>query len=356
MPFEHISGQAIWLHAMTYRFKLTEPIPHGLRRIGLEQIEMADAKLASEQDIAAGIHDARRCLKRLRALVRLARPGLDGDSCRAQIERLREIGRLLAGARDLHVMQQTIAKLEAHPEALPNGAARRLRRLVAAGQNGSGGVRPGSDGRRPARQRLKQAKRLFTGTGIENVEFDHLVQGLERSYAKARRAFRHAYREPSDEAVHAWRKAVQLHWRHMQLLSRGWPQVLSARASEAKELSRLLGDDHDLSVLLAFGRERAGRELPQEEFDALDRLCRSRQAELRAEARPRGERLFAETPDNLKERLAAYWSSAQRLGAMAADGAEKPAAKPARPVKRKTRARPSPARSPRTRRPAQSQD
>ena len=61
---------------MTYRFKLQEPISEGVRRIGLEQIEIAAAKLASKDDVASCIHDARRCLKRLRALLRLIRPGL----------------------------------------------------------------------------------------------------------------------------------------------------------------------------------------------------------------------------------------------------------------------------------------
>ena len=35
---------------------------------------MAEEKLASKDDVAGSIHDARRCLKRLRALIRLVRP------------------------------------------------------------------------------------------------------------------------------------------------------------------------------------------------------------------------------------------------------------------------------------------
>ncbi len=34
---------------MTYRFKLQEPIAEGVRRIGLEQIDIAAAKLASKR-------------------------------------------------------------------------------------------------------------------------------------------------------------------------------------------------------------------------------------------------------------------------------------------------------------------
>ena len=45
-------------------------------------------------------------------------------------------------------------------------------------------------------------------------------------------------------------------------------------------------------------------------------LCRGRQAELRAEARLRGERLLAERADDLKERVVLYWGAACRLAAL----------------------------------------
>src|SRR5688572_929056 len=107
---------------MTYRFKLQEPVAQGVRRIGLEQIDVAIAKLGGKDDIPAGIHDARRCLKRLRALLRLIRPGLTDAVYRREAERLVGTGKLLSGARDLFVMQQTLAKLEGRFGALPNGA------------------------------------------------------------------------------------------------------------------------------------------------------------------------------------------------------------------------------------------
>ena len=118
---------------MTYRFKLQEPIGQGVRRVGLEQIEIAEAKLSSKDDISAAIHDARRCLKRVRALLRLIRPGLEESVYRQEAERLAGIGKLLSGVRDLDVMRQTLAQLESRFDALPVGAAERLAKLVAHG-------------------------------------------------------------------------------------------------------------------------------------------------------------------------------------------------------------------------------
>lgn len=311
---------------MTYRFKLHEPIGQGVRRIGLEQIEIAAAKLASKDDVSVAIHDARRCLKRMRALLRLIQPGLAEDLYQREAKRLSGIGKLLSGARDLDVMRQTLSKLESRFEAMPAGAAARLGKLVVHSRGLS--RRAGTDGRRQALLRLGQSKRFFSAKASAQVELDHLVEGLGLAYRKARKAFRLAYAEPSDEAFHAWRKRVQLHWRHMALLSRGWPEALSARASEAKELSRLLGEDHDHSILLALAQQRGAAILAPKDLQALTALCRSCQSELRAAARPRGERLFAEPASNLEERVSLYWTSAQCLATLE-PAKDRPAGKPA---------------------------
>src|SRR5262245_39968961 len=301
---------------MTYRFKLQEPIGQGASRIGLEQIEMATAKLGSKDDIPAAIHDARRCLKRLRALLRLIRPGLADGAYRREAKLLAGTGRLLSGARDLFVTRQTLDKLEARFGPLPHGGtAERLGKLIATGQ--ARNRRASADARRQTLQRLEQARRLFAGKAIGRIEFDHLTVGLAAAYRKARKAFRHAYREPSDEAFHAWRKRVQLHWRHTLLLSHGWPEAMSARASEAKELSRLLGEDHDCSVLLAFVSEPDMPRLDADDLNLLTQRCRTYQADLRAQAKPRGERLFAEPASALKDRVTLDWASAGRLAALA---------------------------------------
>jgi hypothetical protein len=94
---------------------------------------------------------------------------------------------------------------------------------------------------------------------------------------------------------------------------------MSARAGEAKELSRLLGEDHDHSILIALARERGAAILGPKDLEALTELCRSCQSELRTAAKPRGERLFAEPASNLGERVAQYWTSAQCLAALAPD-------------------------------------
>ena len=245
---------------MAYRFKLQEPLAQEVRRVALEQIDMAEEKLAGKDDAPTAIHDARRCLKRLRALIRLVRPALDEAVYRREAERVAGTGRLLSRRARCarHAPDRGQAREPLRP-ACPMAAASASQACWPRAPPRRRSTPAQTAGGRPL-QRLKQTRKFFAGQALDDVSFAALAEGMERCYRKGRRAFRSAYRKPSDEAFHAWRKSVQQHWRHMQLISRAWPEALSARAGEAKELSRLLGEDHDLAVLLA--HVAAGRPMP----------------------------------------------------------------------------------------------
>ena len=138
--------------------------------------------------------------------------------------------------------------------------------LASRARRARGGERRASAARGAAMQAgaepAGEAKKRFARLRLAGSGFDVVGAGLETSYRKARRAFRDAYDEPTDEAFHEWRKGAQPHWRQMTLLSRAWPEYLGARASEARSLSQILGDDHDLAHarrLRALGRGRRHR-------------------------------------------------------------------------------------------------
>jgi len=326
---------------MAYRFKLQEPLAQEVRRVALEQIDLAEEKLTSQDDIPDAIHNARRSLKRLRALIRLVRPAIGDAAYRRESDRVAGTARLLAGARDLHVMRLTATKLESRFGPLPNGAGKRLNALLAA-EAAAIPSDAGKDGRAQALKRLKQMRKFFVGHALDDLAFAGLAEGLERCYRKGRRGFRDAFRKPSDESFHAWRKSVQRHWRHMQLISRAWPEALSARADEAKELSRLLGEDHDLAILFAKVTEADPDSLTREDVAAIGTLCRSCQTEIRVLAEPRGARLFAEPAEDLRRRIEAYWSSASRLAECTPEERPTASRKPST-AERRTRRRKAPA-------------
>ena len=293
---------------MAFRFKLGEPFEEGIRRIIVDQITRAQAQLEDRGDHAVAVHETRKGLKRLRALLRLIRPAIGEDAFRRENAQLRDIGLSLSGARDRHVLLETANKLEGAAGMGRKGLMSGLRDSIAAA-NGEG--LPLS--MKQAQGRLAEANDRLAELPIEGSGFDIVGAGLERSYSKARRAFAEAYDEPTDEAFHEWRKGAQAHWRQMTLLARAWPEYLGARASEARTLSQLLGDDHDLAMLVAFVHSEAAAGISGEHAALIEKAARQRQAELREAARPRGARLFTEPPKRLRRSIGAYWQAAAAL-------------------------------------------
>lgn len=303
---------------MAFRFKLGEPFDEGARRIAVEQIERAQSLLSEDRDHAVAIHETRKSLKRLRALLRLIRPAMGESTFKDENAQLRDIGLSLSGARDRYVLLETLTKLEAAVGLGRRGLADTLRQAIAAA-NGQGAPLT----MQQAHARLAEAKKRLSNLEIAGSGFDVVGAGLERSYRRARRAFAAAYEQPSDELFHEWRKGAQAHWRQMTLLGRGWPDLLGARALEARVLSQLLGDDHDLALLVAFVHSDAAG-LGEEQAALVEKAARKRQAELREVARPHGERLFAESPKRLRRSVNAYWDAAVALKELELDAADAP--------------------------------
>jgi CHAD domain-containing protein len=271
-----------------FRLKTDEGIPDGVRRIARGRIDHAIDALgdASEE----GVHDARKDMKKLRALLRLVRGEIGDKVFRREADTFRDAARELSGVRDADVMLATLADLEERYEADVGP----VRQAVEAHR-----LRTGGGGRRQAAETaiaiLTEARGRVDDWPLERDGFEALEGGLRRTYRRGRRDWRAALEEPSDENLHEWRKRVKDLWYHCSILQESWKPVMTALADEAHELSDRLGDDHDLAVLLDFGAE------------SLEPLIDERRAELQEQAFAYGSRLYADKPKAFVRRLE-HWS------------------------------------------------
>jgi hypothetical protein len=231
------------------------------------------------------------------------------------------------------VLLETVRKLDSTSSLSRKDLGPAMRELIGVA-NGGKGAGVDAAGMRQAQARLGDAKKRLARLRLPGEGFAVVGAGLEASYRKARGAFHTAYAEPTDEAFHEWRKGTQHHWRHMLLLSRAWPDCLSARVVEARSLSQILGDDHDLALLVAFLHSPAARSLGSEKASIIETIARKRQKELRVLAHPTGLRLFAERGKALHRRVATYWEAAVALKTLAPDEDE-PTPKRAAPARRR---------------------
>lgn len=299
---------------MAYRFKLDEPIEKGFRRIGVEQIERARALQEKSETRASAIHETRKCMKRVRALLRLVRPGLGDDVFRRENARFRDIAMRMSAARDGHVLLETVMKLEPHVQTGSTGFVESLRRELQGqmqDEEKAAAVLGAEIASIPGL--LAEAANSFEELSLEPGGLAVVLDGLETTYRRGRHAFEAAYEEATDEAFHELRKEVQRHWRHMQLLGRAWPEMFEARAGASRRLSQILGDDHDLSLLVSYLSGPMASHLPEGEAHRFAQSARERQDRLRAEAGPRVEQLLATRASAFRNEIGAIWKAARKI-------------------------------------------
>jgi CHAD domain-containing protein len=306
---------------MAYRLDPALPMSEAIRSLALAELEIAHGSLSAASDRHTGVHSARKCFKRLRSLLLLASPGMPDPVFNDLTARVAIIGKGLAAARDAQALLDAVDKLERNTEPGDGeGPIQSVRswlhkRRRAAEQNLKRNTAS------EALSRLLELRPAFAGLAVYPDDFSPLAKGLERAYRATRKTFKFSFDTGEAEELHEWRKGVQHHWRHMQLLTPCWPSELSARADAARSLSQLLGDDHDIAMLCHLVSTPTMTFGSPEDTRAFMKRCRRWHKTLRKEAKVKGEKLFVEKPRPFAGRLQAYWSTA-------AIGADKPVAPP----------------------------
>jgi CHAD domain-containing protein len=303
---------------MTYRLEPQHPVSHSVRQIAQSQIGDILAAFGDEASSAKAVHETRKALKRLRALLSLVRHGIEDDDLRRERDRLRAIARSLAGARDGHVMLETARALQ--ERGLPRDcrtASRMAISLLEERQDSAGAGGPATQSAGLPLETLREAHQAIAGLPVEALDFRDVLRGFIETYRRGRRLHRDAFAAGAeDERIHDLRKQVQQHWRHLQLLTNAWPKALRPQIALARDLSETLGRDHDIAMLAALAREAADAQAEDRasRFDAYIELCAREQAELRRQAERLARRLYAEKPKSLRRRIRIYWETARLPG------------------------------------------
>src|SRR5678815_4162993 len=98
---------------MAFCFKRRESVEKAIRRLGCERIERA-LECLKDCSRAEAIHCARKDIKRVRAILRLARANIARKEFRRLTKLLREAASHLAAPRDAYVKARTLKDLASH--------------------------------------------------------------------------------------------------------------------------------------------------------------------------------------------------------------------------------------------------
>jgi CHAD domain-containing protein len=291
----------------SYKLRAGEAVPRGIARIARGRIDHALDELQGRTDSSPeeAVHEARKDMKKLRAVVRLVRADIGDHVYRRENECFRDAGQELSGVRDADVMLSTLAKLD---QEIPEAAVGDLRQALEAHKiRTAGGTRQQASAQ--VVEVLTTARRRVGRWPLDEDGFEAVAGGLERIYRRGRKDFRTARAEPTTENLHEWRKRVKDLWYHLTILRSAWPAVMDALAEEAHGLSERVGEDHDLSVLLAWSEEHTPPSAA-----AIAGPVERRRGELQAEAFEFGARLYADKPGAFMRRLERWWDAPAGVG------------------------------------------
>jgi len=299
---------------MAYRVKIGARLDKDIRRLLGAQTGRAIGYLSGVLDEGgSSIHATRKALKRCRSILRLVHPALSEKSFRSHDRAFRDIARHLSHDRDREVITETLSLLAAKNTGNNKTAlTAACDELNIISLNGFGHSAT-EDNIAIAIAMLQERDRATHALDIKKINLETLAKGFAATYADGRKTLKTAYRINDDEAFHTFRKALQHHWRHCQLLAPAWPDLLNVRISAARDLSQMIGIDHDLSLVTTRYGTSDHSNLPP---DIRGRICaaaKAEQSQLRSEIKPLAKRLYAHHPETMQVLIMDLWPAAFRL-------------------------------------------
>jgi CHAD domain-containing protein len=299
--------------ATTFHLKGGESVRKGLKRIVAEQFKAAiDHLTHSQTDLEESVHEVRKSIKRIRAILRLLRPAL-GSAYREENAALQEVGRTLSLVRDAHALLETLDALtEQYRDEVSEKFQIRSRQLLLAHKQER---EEEFDSEQEIPRLIEQLTRLSDQAEswpYDKADIRLLADGLATTIERGRKSYQHAYAEPLPDNFHDWRKRAKDLRYQLTLLEKLWPDVFGGFLAAAKKLEELLGMDHNLVVLRETLLTRADGVGAQEDIRVLLLMIDAYQHELRSEAEGLGIRLYSEKPKHWIRRVQHSWEARKK--------------------------------------------
>jgi hypothetical protein len=298
-----------------YRLKPGRPIDSEVRRIAGRQLQRALTEMrrvgGSRSDRT--VHEARRRVKKVRALIHLVQPEL-GSGYGATNRRLRTVIRLLGPIADGESVVGTLSELATRYHgsmssqavaSIRAGLVRRERRVD----------------RKAAIDRVLPTAAELVRTALERLPrwtlqadgFRAITGGLEKTVRGARRAMARAEVGPGNDTFLRWRHRVKDHWFQIRLIEERTAHAFQTTEEQLETLDGILGAHHNCALLEDILQSDALAS--RTETAACLRVLRRHQSKLRAEALTLGAEIYRQKPSRFIKNVRRQWRLAGRMRA-----------------------------------------
>ncbi len=294
---------------MGFRLKSGQAISSEVRRIVLQQLDIARGELKSVGDPESdeAIHDARRRVKKIRAVIRLVRPVLD-KAFRTGDGDLRDVSHLLAPVADGQGVIDTLNQLaRRYQKVLPRKTVASLRSNLIERERRIDSQAKAEHVLQKATTTLRVERTRVKHWQLRAEGFPAVAPGLKESVRRARDAMIDTWIHPTPASHHAWRRHVKNHWFHVRLLEALCGHHLLSYQRRLEALDGVLGEYHNLVLLREVLTTDSG--LGRREAAHCLKVIARYQRALRRHARLLGTRIYSEKPRRFVRRVERFWRS-----------------------------------------------
>jgi CHAD domain-containing protein len=283
---------------MAHRLEKGEPVAGGLKRIVRREIDSAASHLRGERnaDRDEAIHEARKSIKRVRAILKLTRAGL-GDIYGTENARLRDVAHRLSGFRDAAAIIETFDDLKRkYAGDFGPGQLASVRAALVKQKDKTAEPKDIAALLKETESALRQIRGSAATWPLKSDSFEAIEPGLRDTYRRGRKALARAKESPHPLNYHELRKRAKDLWYHIRLIRSFWPGIDKLHEKSLKDLESWLGDDHNLVLLRAGIDTDPASYGSAKDVDAVLSLIDRYQKKLRDDALDLASRLYDEKP------------------------------------------------------------
>lgn len=299
---------------MAFELRANETLARNVLHLARKRLENAVEALTNPpgDKTTVAVHAARKEFKRLRALLRLARPALGRKCFDKENAVFRDAGRALAAVRDAQALVAAFDKLIEPAAARERVSADAAVRVHSELEHDLAIVEQvvALPAQLPAVLAELEAarKRVKDDWPLAGDDWRLVGDGLRAIYRGGRRSLERVQARPGNDATwHELRKRVKDLGYAMRVLRPLWPHALKGLGRDLDELAEALGDDHDLVVLRGRLLDDPEPWVAPGELGKFSAVIDARRAELHAEAHVSARRIYQEKPSEFEDRLRGYW-------------------------------------------------
>ncbi len=244
------------------------------------------------------VHEYRKIIKRVRALLRLIIPGIDEKTYVGLDSLLGRTGNSITHQRESTVNLRSFLLLEEFsneklPETLKSSALDLLtREFKIAYNNDQGMLKNKLAG---IVFQLKSIKDKLERISLFEYSSEQFINCLKKSYAKTMQLYHDSIHTSETEVIHKWRKLskyllFQLKYSPVELMNAG------KLIDDLDSITDILGKDHDLAVLENFITQNI--DLTTEESNAFHKVIDNTRLKLQKNAFVIGKSIFTKPVDS----------------------------------------------------------